>query len=82
MTKWDHTLKLADVFHNDALSFEQRRDKIVRRIRAAKFYDPESYALPDLVEELSETTDADDFDQAWDAFYDWADVHRVWVSTV
>jgi hypothetical protein len=30
---WDQKLRLADVFHNDAMTFEQRRDAIVQRIR-------------------------------------------------
>lgn len=31
MPRWDHKLHLEDVFHNDDLTFEQRRDEIVRR---------------------------------------------------
>ena len=32
---WDRKIRLADVFHNDALTFEQQRDAIVKRIRSS-----------------------------------------------
>lgn len=40
MTEWKHTLDLAKIWGNDALSFEQQRDLIVRRINEAKFSFP------------------------------------------
>lgn len=78
---WLHKLRLADVFHNEAYTREQRRDEIVRRIRAARFYDEEACELVEIVDELAETDTAEYMDQVWDAFYDWADDHRVWVET-
>ena len=78
---WLHKLRLADVFHNDDLTLEQRRDEIVRRIKAAPFYDEEDYDLFYIVDELADTDTAEWMDQVWDAFYDWADINRVWVET-
>ena len=55
-----HKINLADVFHNDDLTFEQRRDAIVRRIRATtwfKNYDRDHDRfndLPQFVEELAD----------------------------
>lgn len=82
-SSWDGTLRLADVFHNDALTFTQKRDAIVRRIRATtwfKSYD-DSGDLPMFVEELSDSGDTDAFDSAWDCIYDIADADRVWIET-
>lgn len=81
---WDRRIQLGDVFHNDALSFEEKRDVIVARIRKSGWLDAydEYDELPQLVEELSETTDGNDFDGPWDAIYDYADTDRVWIATV
>lgn len=81
MATWLHTLRLADVFHNDDMTREQRRDAIVERIRSAPFYDEDDFELVGTVDELAETDTAEYMDQVWDAFYDWADINRVWVET-
>ena len=79
---WRHTLELGDVFHNDDLTFEQKRAEIVRRIKEAPFYDPTDWDLDDVVTSLEENEDADEFDLTWDRFYDWCDSgKRVWVQT-
>ncbi len=80
---WAHTLNLADVFHNDGLTFEQKRDAIVRRVRATtwfKDYD-EQDNLPQMVEELADTDSQDWFNSVWDCIYDIADADRVWITT-
>jgi hypothetical protein len=81
---WAHKINLRDVFHNDGLTFEQKRDTIVRRIRATtwfKQYD-EYDDLPQLVEELADAEDVDAFDGPWDCIYDIADADRVWIATI
>lgn len=82
MANWKHTLKLADIFHDDNLPFEQMRDETVRRIKAAKFYDSDDYTLFSIVDELADTDDVPYFDDVWAMFYDWADGERVWVETI
>src|SRR5271166_3314801 len=77
---WAHHLKLADVFHNDDLTFEEKRDAIVRRIRASawfKKYD-EFDDLPMFVEELAEAEGNGSFNSVWSEIYDIADADRVW----
>ena len=81
MSSWRFHLNLSDVFHNDELSFEQTRDEIVRRIKAANFYSEDDAQLAETVDELAETDDVSYFDFVWGAFYDWADSKRVWVVT-
>lgn len=80
---WDRKINLADVFHNEAVTFEQKRDAIVRRIRASawfKQYD-ECDNLPQYVEELADTENGSEFDGPWSCIYDIADYDRVWIAT-
>jgi len=80
---WDGKLRLADVFHDDALTFEQKRDAIVRRIRATKWFkDYDEYDdLPMFVEELADAEDNTSFNGVWSEIYDIADADRVWIET-
>ena len=80
---WAHKINLADVFHNEDMSFEAKRDAIVARIRASawfKGYD-ECGDLSQFVEELADTEDGDEFDGPWSEIYDIADYDRVWIAT-
>lgn len=80
---WSKRINLADVFHNEDLTFIQRRDAIVARIRRSGWlaqYD-EYDELTQVVEELSEAENTDEFDGPWDVIYDYADIDRVWIST-
>lgn len=83
MSKWEYSLNLGDVFHGDDLAFAQRRDEIVRRIRAARFYREyrDKWALDDLTEDIATAEDADAFNALWADFYEFADYERVWVIT-
>jgi hypothetical protein len=82
MTTWNHTIRVSGVFHNDDLPFEVKRDRIVSRLNPLKDKFPEDWDLEDVILSLSEAEDANDFDLAWDDFYNWADDNRVWVETV
>lgn len=80
---WDRRVSLADVFHNEDMTFEARRDAIVARIRASAWF--KSYGSGDelhlFVEELADAADGDEFDGPWDCIYDIADIDRVWIAT-
>ncbi len=78
---WDRRINLAGVFRNENLTFEERRDAIVRKIRASGWVTDESWSLDNLVEELGDTENVDEFDAVWDAIYDQADIDRVWIET-
>jgi hypothetical protein len=77
---WDRKLNLSDVFHNDAMTFTESRDAIVRIIRASGWPDRNStvYALLD---EIADAETTDEFDAPWDLIYDEADADRVWIQT-
>jgi hypothetical protein len=80
---WDRKISLADVFHNDEMGFEQKRDTIVARIRATRWLRDygEDGDLPQFVEELAGARTPDEFDGPWDCIYDIADADRVWIAT-
>jgi hypothetical protein len=80
---WDRKIRLADVFRNPDMTFEERRDAIVARLRASvwlKGYDEDS-DLTQFVDEMSEAADVEEFDGVWDFIYDIADADRVWIET-
>lgn len=81
MPEWFGTLKLSDVFQDEDTPFPERREEIVRRIRAASFFDEDDYELVEITESLSSASDTQDFDDQWELFYNWADYNRVWVET-
>lgn len=81
MAEWKHTLKLKDVFHRDDMTFEQRRDEIVHRIKTSPFWDEYDDDLPNLTDELQRALDTTAFDETWSAFYYWFDENLVWVET-
>ncbi len=78
---WDRRINLADIWRNDALSFEAKRDAIVRRIRRSGWITEDNWSLDNLVEELGDAADTDEFDAVWDVLYDHADADRVWIAT-
>lgn len=81
MAKWLHILDLSDIFHREDLPFTQLRDEIVQRIRASDWCDTDDGVLEAILLGLEESESYDDFDDAWEGFYDWADQgNRVWVK--
>lgn len=55
MSKWLLSIDLGDVFHNGEMTFQERRDSIVARLReSAWFRDDKESDVAALVEELSD----------------------------
>ena len=78
MNRWIHRLDVGDVFHNDDLTFPEKRDEMVRRIRALPII---STRLSDIADNLAAAETPDEWDDPWDDFYDYADERRIWVAT-
>jgi hypothetical protein len=80
---WGRKINLADVFHDETLTFEQRRDAIVARMRASSWLKgrDEFDGLVEAVDGLADAEDADEFDGWWDDICDIADADRVWIET-
>lgn len=83
MARRNITVKLKDVWSDDGLPFEEKRDKIVERIKASGWRDITPYPdlFDDLVHDLGETVDTGEFDYLFVEFYDLADSDRVWIET-
>lgn len=83
--RWRYTVNLKSVFHNNDMTFEEKRDAIVRTLRKSSWLASKDEAVDNLamlVDELADTADPDDFDAVWNAIYDEADGDRVWIATV
>ena len=82
MANWKYKLDVSDIFHSD-LSFEQIRDRTVKRIAGSPFYKRYvDFGLDDILDLLADSENESEFNLVWDDFYDWCDEdHRVWVTT-
>lgn len=80
---WDRKISVRDVFRNEAMIFEQRRDAIVNRLRTSGWFAGRDMfdELATAVEGLAGSDDAEEFDGWWDEIYDIADCDRVWIET-
>ena len=81
MPQWRQTIDVSDVFHNGDLTFPNRRDAIVARLKDSGW--PATNAdVTDLVDELGQAETTGEFDEIWNALYDEADLDRVWIETL
>lgn len=80
---WQHEIKLGDIWRAEHLSFEQRPDQVVARLRESAWLagrgelDP----LVEVIDNLAHAEHGDEFDEWWDQVYDAADLERVWIGT-
>lgn len=83
MNRWKRRVNLAGIFHAEEMTFEERRDAIVDVIRHSTWFKvcEEGDDLPQFLEELGDTEDAEGFDVVMGAIYDVADDDRTWIVT-
>jgi hypothetical protein len=81
MAIWVDQINLADVFHSRALTFKQRRNIVVERIKASDWYRWNGADFRRTIAKLAKTRTPEAFDVVWNAVYDYADVDRVWIAT-
>jgi len=87
MPVWHIRIDVSDVFRNETMTFEERRDAIVNRLRTSRWFglrhdEDDREQLQLLLEELADVSDVDEFDGVWSWIYDEADADRVWISTI
>lgn len=91
MVIWEYTLDVRDIWRDHTRAFEDCRDEVVSRIRNSPFWRDAARGLlttggSDLIEvivtNLEGAEDYDEFNMAWDEFYDVADNIGIWVKTV
>lgn len=83
---WARTIDLSRVFHDETLSFEERRDALVRRLKASRWFREADQAEFDgvydiVTDHLAYAEDSEEWDDWWDELYDLADFDRVWIKT-
>lgn len=78
---WAKEVYLGDVWRDEALSYEQRRDVIVERLHTSG-WPAEDYLVEQLVLDISQTVDVEEFDDCWAELLDRADLARVWIDTM
>jgi hypothetical protein len=80
---WKYTVQLAPVFHDETLTFEERRDQIVGILRRSQWFKSreDGGAVHEYVDALADADDVDEFDAYWDELYDEADYDRAWLVT-
>ena len=85
---WEYTLDVSDVFYHGPSDreplFEGMRGvaKKVEQYQSASW--PVDHEFELIADELVDAASAEDiewFNLVWDALYDWADEHRVWIKT-
>lgn len=85
MPVWLDRIELGDVWRNEEMTFEQRRDVVVSRLRESDWFKCYEEAgegeLLSVVEELADAVDFEDFNYPWNYIYDIADADRVWIAT-
>lgn len=83
---WAEHILLGDVFRDEDRAFEERRDVIVERVKASRWYrnaDPDEMdGVNEVVDCLAHADDVDEFDGWWSDLYDLADRARVWIDTI
>lgn len=78
-----YQVSLVGVWRNLDMTFEQRRDEIVRRLRASRWFKDAGHPytlLHQLVEELSDAKDTEAFNSAWEAISNEADADRARIA--
>ena len=78
---WDRVIRLGALFHDPDLTFTDRRDAIVARLRKSGWTD-QNHGVADLVHDLAIATDQPEFNDIWDEIHDEADIDRVFIDTV
>lgn len=97
MTNWKHTIDIKDLWQNEEMPFEEKRDAIHARIvasvpykRAVRFVDGDSdgdnywdhESFVDDVADLLTVQDEDEFDDVWSSIYNYADDYQIWIAMV
>lgn len=77
---WRMTVHLIDVFHNQDMTYEERRDAIIGRLRT-KWVEADGGPLDRTIEDLADAIDVEEFDDVWAEILERADVDRVWLAT-
>jgi hypothetical protein len=87
MAVWLHEINVSAFFEahleDEDFDFVASRDGIVATFRAAmKTNAALDEMFAELIDELADSSDTDDFDVVWQEVYNVADFERVWIKTI
>lgn len=84
MSNWNETLDINHILRDEDMEFEEKRDAIVAKVKASRWYKKEEEAgfvtLYLIIEEMQDADDVDWFDSTLSALYDEADADRIWMG--
>lgn len=87
MPKWNHTLHLADFWHDDSLSLSEKTAHFVTRVKSSRWFEDldEAYILQEILDFMVDSAQDGETDE-WNAhlsdLYDVFNRERIWVATV
>lgn len=88
MPIWEYTLDVSDVFYHGDSDREPLFEAMLAVAQKVERYQNASWPVDDelelIADELLDAAKAKDiewFNLVWDALYDWADDHHVWIKT-
>lgn len=89
MAAWRHKVDVSKWFQDDTLSFEDQRDGIVGELsrvlggqNVVRDVGERTFVLlTDIIQDLTEAEDEDEFNGYWTDLYNWADDNLVWIGT-
>lgn len=84
MSYWARTIDLTDIWENKGLDpFEDHRDAVVKRFReSAWLIDAGIYdEITELIDDLGDSREHNEFDSVLSRIYDEADADHVWIAT-
>jgi hypothetical protein len=84
MANWKLTVVFADFWRNEEMTFEQKRDLAVKRIKGSRWINitDQPEWLEEITEGLEASWDTSSFDFAMIDLYDLADEDLVWIDTI
>ena len=84
MKTWDKTVDIKGILRDEDLTFEEKRDAIVAKVKRSSWYkkqDPADFpVLHQIIEEMQDSDEVEWFDSTLAALYDEADYDRVWLG--
>jgi len=88
MANWKIKIDVSDIWDRyDEDNFEEIQSEICDRLSADidevndKLGEYEAMKFEDLIQNLRDVEDIEEFDYVWQDFYDWADANLVWLGT-
>lgn len=89
MANWKLHIDISNIWdkYPDEIDFEEFKSSIISELNTyidqinEIFGEDEAIEYENIVNDLNDTEDEDEFNYAWQNLYDWADANLVWIET-